>query len=129
MGKGGGGAAHARAVAILVLLGAVSDGRASLLQQTSRYEHMRLKSEKRMLMLKTNGSVYSQHSTGLPPGVQASHRLSASTGSHLWVALRHDAVPVGSVSHCSHDCEDQPAQVASTCFHLSRCWGRTGHSY
>ena len=45
--------------------------------------------------------------------------LLASTGSHLWVALRHDSTPVVLVSH-DPSRQDQPAQVASaTCFHLS----------
>ena len=36
----------------------------------------------------------------------------ASTGSHLWVALRHDSTPVVLVSH-DPSRQDQPAQVAS----------------
>ena len=73
-------------------------------------------------MPKINGSVYSQHAPEEPFGVQVPWGVPivlASTGSHLWVALRHDSTPVVLVSH-DPSRQDQPAQVASaTCFHLS----------
>ena len=78
-------------------------------------------------MPKINGSVCSQQAPEEPFGVQVPWGVPivlASTGSHLWVALRHDSTPVEFV--WSHDTvvdpsrQDQPAQVASaTCFHLS----------